>query len=118
LSFLRATRRLRLPFWVLSSAAVGFFAPGLVALWAILLAIGFALLPQPWQVRRPPARRPWSPQGQQWLREQRRPSGPARRVYVLWSEAEWAARSASLPFQPRRRYFSRGPFSLLSNRKS
>ena len=64
----------------------------------------------PWRVRRAPARSPWCPGGQQWLRQQRRAaaSRPGR-VYVLWSAAEWRARSASLPWAPRPRYFVRGP---------
>lgn len=83
--------------------------PGLAALWVVLLGISFALLPQPWQVRRPPVRRASSREGQRWLRQQQAVrSRAAATVYVLWSEAEWAARSAALPSRSQR-FLSRGP---------
>lgn len=108
---LRGTRRLRLPFAVVSSAAIVWFAPGLIGVWFAVLFVLFGSLAQPWQVQRPPTRRVWSPSGQQWLRQQRqqvRSSRPTR-VYVLWSPEQWAARSAALPWAPGPRFFSRGP---------
>ena len=103
------TRRLRFPFVVLSSVLVAWLAPGLLGLWFAALFILFGLLPRPLQVRRPPVRRAWSPAGQRWLRQQRRSLPPPARVYVLWSESQWQARSAALPFQRRQRFFARGP---------
>ena len=59
-------------------------------------------------LRSPPCRSPWSPAGQRWLAEQRTALRAARE-YLLWSEAEWAVRSAALPWARRRRFFTRGP---------
>ena len=91
-----ATRRLRWPFVLLSSAVVAWLAPGLLGVWFAVLFFLFAALPQPWRVQRPPFR-VWSPPGQRWLRQQRQAvAARSSRVYVLWSESEWAARSAAL----------------------
>lgn len=106
--FLWASRRWRWPFALLSSAVVAWLAPGLLGVWFAVLFVLFALLPRPWQVQRPAARRVWSPAGQRALRQQRPAVRPAR-VYQLWSAAQWQARSASRPWAPRRRFFSRGP---------
>jgi len=109
---LRASRRFRLPFALLSSAAVVWLAPGLLGVWFAVLFVLFGLLPWPRQVQRPPTRRVWSPGGQQWLRQQQQRQQVAvrpARVYRLWSQAEWRARSAALPWAPRRRFLARGP---------
>ncbi len=107
--FLRGTRRLRLPFALLSSAAVLWLAPGLLGVWFAVLFVLFGSLARPWQVQRPPTRRIWSPAGRRWLRRQQQAAARPSRVYVLWSEAEWRVRSAALPWAPRRRFFVRGP---------
>jgi hypothetical protein len=101
------TRHLRLPFTLVSCVVVWFLAPGLIGLWFFFLGALFAHLPRPWQVRRPPRARTWSPEGQRWLRRQLR-TRPSARVYVLWSEAQWALHTGSLPPQPRR-FFTRAP---------
>ena len=108
---LRVVHRLRFPFFLLSSGLVAWLAhPGWLSVWWAVLFFVFGLLPRPWQPRRAPARSPWCPAGQRWLREQRAAaSARPGRVYRLWSEAEWRARSAGLPWSRRPRYFVRGP---------
>ena len=105
---LRASRQWRVPFAVLSSLPVAWLAPGLLGVWFAVLFVLFALLPRPWQVQRPAARRVWSPAGQRALRQHRQSVRPAR-VYQLWSASQWQARSAALPWAPRQRFFARGP---------
>ena len=101
--FLRRTRRLRWPSALLSLALVGWLAPGLIGLWLAVLLVTGGLLPRPWQAAAPPVRRLRSPRSRQWLRQQLVPP-PGARVYVLWSEQEWAARCVALPPVPRRSF--------------
>lgn len=94
------------PLAILSVFPVAVVAPAMLPLWLLALVILFAWLPHARRVQRPPAHRVWSPAGQRWLRQQRGSVRPAR-VYLLWSQAQWAARSAAL--SPRSRFFTRGP---------
>ena len=107
--FLWWSRRGWLPFAVVSSILVAWLAhPGWLGPWGAVLFVLFGTLPRPWRVQRPPRR--FSPAGHQWLTQQRAASARrAVREYRLWSEAEWRARSAALPWARRRRFFTRGP---------
>ena len=109
LQFLRWSRPGWLPFAVVSSVLIAWLAnPGWLGPWGAVLFVLFGALPRPWRARRPPSLR--SPAGHQWLAQQRAASAARRgRVYRLWSPAEWAARSAALPWARRPRFFTRGP---------
>jgi hypothetical protein len=104
------TRRLRWPLALWSMVPFAFLGLGPLAMCALLLLILSWFVPRPWCVRLPPGRRGpcFNPEGQRWLRQQLAPH-PGARVYVLWSQEQWTVRSAALPWQPRPRFFARGP---------
>lgn len=116
------TRHLRWPLAVWSMVPFAFMGLAPLAFYALFLHVFSWFVPRPWCVRRPPGRRSssFNTEGQRWLRQElQRNARSASWVYVLWSEEQWAVRSAALPrrssaqaglpWQPRRRFFTRGP---------
>jgi hypothetical protein len=61
------------------------------------------------QLSAPPPRLSRRERYQKLHRQQQVQRGAVVREYVLWTKQEAAARSAALPWQPRPRFFTRGP---------